>query len=64
VQDELALGTADARAVVQDELPAHRALERGAAQEREQLLLERPVQGSDVTHSARNTPTTLPSTCT
>ena len=49
VQGHLALGAAHRRPVVQHELPAHRALERGAAQQREQLLLERPVQGGDVT---------------
>src|SRR5436190_4267696 len=55
VQDELALGAADARALVQHELPADRALERGAAQERQQLLLERPVQGSDAGHARPGT---------
>jgi hypothetical protein len=59
VQDGAALGAADRRAVVQNELPAHRALERRAAQEREQLLLERPMEGTHG-HSSRNTPTTLP----
>ena len=34
------------------ELAADRALERGAAQQREQLLLERPVQGRDVPTSS------------
>src|SRR4029079_4719896 len=63
-QGHLALRAPHGRAVVQDELPAHRALERSASQEREELLLERPVQRSDVAHSSRKTPTTLPRTCT
>ena len=58
-----AFGAADGRTLVQDELPAHRAFERRAAQQREKLLLERPVQRSHA-HSSRNTPTTRPSSCT
>jgi hypothetical protein len=64
VQGHLALRTANGRPIVQDELPAHRALERSAAQQCEELLLERPVQRGNVTHSSRKTPTTLPRTCT
>src|SRR3954451_845376 len=44
VQDHLALGATDDRAVMQHELAAHGAFERRAAQEREELLLERPVE--------------------
>ncbi|MGH7187669.1 MAG: hypothetical protein ACREF0_00595 [Acetobacteraceae bacterium] len=43
MQDGLALGAADRRSLVQHELPAHGALERRPAQQREELLLERPV---------------------
>src|SRR5262249_37736968 len=64
VQDELALRTAHSGAVVQHELAARRALERRAAQQREQLLLERPVQGGHRHQSSRKTPTTLPRICT
>jgi hypothetical protein len=42
-----ALGASNGIAVVQDELPADRALQAGAAQERGELLLERPVQRCD-----------------
>src|SRR5579862_9719119 len=63
VQDGRAFGAADCGPLVQHELPAHGALERRAAEQREQLLLQRPVQGPHG-HSSRNTPTTLPSTCT
>src|SRR5438105_11016721 len=64
VQGHVALRAADGSPLVQDELPAHRALERRAAQEREELLLECPVQGGDGHHSSRKTPTTLPRICT
>src|SRR5438477_2823991 len=63
VQHHLALGAADGRPVVEDELAADGALERGPAQHREQLLLEGSVQGRHA-HSSRNTPTTLPRICT
>ena len=36
------------------------AFEARTSQQREELLLERPVQGSHRRHSALNTPTTLP----
>src|SRR3954452_16525968 len=60
VQAHGALGTAHERALVEDELAADRALERRSAQHGEELLLERPVEGSRGRHSSRNTPTTLP----
>src|SRR5437763_9564984 len=60
VQGHVAFRAADRRTLVQDELPAYRALERSTAQERQELLLERPVQGGDACHSSRKTPTTLP----
>jgi hypothetical protein len=58
-----AFGTADGGAVMEHELAAHRALERRTAEQREQLLLERPVQRRHA-HSARNTPETVPRICT
>src|SRR5437773_7544163 len=64
VQRHLALGAAQRWPVVEHELPTHRTLERGAAQQREQFLLEGPVQGAHCFHSSRKTPTTLPRTCT
>src|SRR5581483_6963514 len=42
-----AFGAAHLRPVVEHELAAHRALERGSAEDREELLLERPVQRRD-----------------
>src|ERR1043166_50672 len=63
VEDGVAFRAADGGALVQDELPAHRAFERRPAQQREELLLQRPVQGRHA-HSSRNTPTTLPRICT
>jgi hypothetical protein len=42
------------------ELAAREALQAGTAQERVQLLLERPVERGDGAHSARNTPVTTP----
>jgi hypothetical protein len=60
MQAHLALGTADERALVEDELAADRALERRPTQHGEELLLERPVEGRELAHSSRNTPTTLP----
>jgi hypothetical protein len=56
---ESALRTADSVHAVEQELAAHRALQAGTAQDRGQLLIERPVQGSE-RHSERNTPVTLP----
>ena len=49
---------------MEHELAADEALEARAAKEREELLLERPVQSLHA-HSCRNTPITLPmsSTC-
>jgi hypothetical protein len=44
VQSHRALGAAHNRAFVEDELAADRALERGAAQHGEKLLLERAVK--------------------
>jgi hypothetical protein len=44
---------------MQDELAADEALQADAAEQRDELLLERPVQGLDA-HSERNTPVTLP----
>src|SRR5437868_15545144 len=44
VQGHLALGTANCRPGVQDELAADGALERGPAVDGEQLLLARPVK--------------------
>src|SRR5690242_12539536 len=46
---------------VHHELATREALERGAAQQRHELLVERPVQGSERSHySSRKTPTTRP----
>ena len=44
VQAHRALGAADERPLVEDELAADRALERRSAQHGEELLLERPVE--------------------
>jgi hypothetical protein len=44
VQAHRALGAAHERTVVEDELAANRALERRAAQHREELLLESSVK--------------------
>jgi hypothetical protein len=44
VQPHPALGAAYERVLVEDELAADQALERGAAQHREKLLFERPVE--------------------
>src|SRR6476469_6504127 len=44
VEAHPALGTPHVRPLVQDELAAHQALERGPAQHCEELLLERPVE--------------------
>jgi hypothetical protein len=44
VQLHAALGAAHERALVEDELAADQALERGAAQHRKKLLFERPVE--------------------
>ena len=44
---------------MEHELAADEALEARAAEEREELLLERPVQGLHA-HSCRNTPITFP----
>ena len=60
VEAHAALGTTHERPFVKDELAADQALERRSAEYREELLLERPVQRRDRTHSSRNTPTTLP----
>jgi hypothetical protein len=59
VDDQAAFGAANLQTLVEDELPAHRTLERGPAQQREELLLECPVEGSDA-HSSRKTPVTMP----
>ena len=56
---ETALRTADPVHPVEQELAAQRALQAGASEDRDQLLVERPVQ-SDNRHSERNTPITLP----
>jgi hypothetical protein len=46
---------------VQNELPAHRALEARATHEREELLVERAVEGDDLAHyRLLKTPVTLP----
>ena len=42
------------------ELAAGEALERRAAKQRDELLVERAVQRRDLAHSSRNTPTTRP----
>jgi hypothetical protein len=44
MQAHRALGTADDGSLVEDELAANRALERGSAQHGKELLLERPVK--------------------
>jgi hypothetical protein len=60
-----ALGTENTAARVHDELTTGEALERRAAQQSGQLLVERPMQGRDVhRYSSRKTPTTRPMTCT
>ena len=58
----LALGARDRARALEHELAADEALQARAAQEREQLLLERPVEGFDA-HSCRKTPITLPISC-
>src|SRR5436190_308784 len=58
-----ALRAHDRAVAMENELPAHEALQAGAAQEREHLLVERPVERRHV-HRARNTPVTLPRICT
>src|SRR5581483_2981638 len=50
----------DAGTSVHDELAADEALERGAAEERRELLLERPRERGRLAHSSRKTPTTRP----
>jgi hypothetical protein len=58
------LRTTDPIGAVEQELAAHRALEAGATKNRDQLLVERPVQGAEGPgrrgHSERKTPVTLP----
>ena len=56
VQAHSALGAADVRPLMKDELAADRALERRSAQYREELLLERPVERSNGTLTAPGTP--------
>jgi hypothetical protein len=56
---ETALGTADPVRAVQQELAADRTLEAGPPQDRDELLVERPVKQLD-RHSVLNTPVTLP----
>jgi hypothetical protein len=47
------------------ELAADEALEARPAQQREELLIERAIEGGYVSHQTfLNTPTTLPSSCT
>ena len=48
----------------EQELPADEAFQARSAGDRGQLLVERAVQEGDVAQSVRNTPVTLPSTCT
>ena len=55
--------TTDPVGSVEQELAAHRALQRGAAKNGDQLLIQRAVKTDDV-HSVRNTPITLPRTWT
>src|SRR5919197_4478035 len=63
-QARSALRTRDRAARVEDELAADEALEADAAEEREQLLVERPVQRHRLRHCRlRKTPTTLPRIC-
>ena len=65
-EPEAALGAAHCRPRAEHELPAGGALEADAAHERNELLVERPVERGDHSgHSRRKTPTTLPriSTC-
>ena len=50
---------------MEQELAADQAFEARAAEDRDQLLVERPMQANDVEsgtafHSERNTPITLP----
>src|SRR3989440_5646246 len=49
-QARTALGARDRRACVQDELAAHQALQADPAEEREQLLVERPVERDRLAH--------------
>jgi hypothetical protein len=55
-----ALGAPHVRSFVQDELATDRALERRSAQNREELLLERPVERCDPGHT--RTTLTVPGT--
>jgi len=69
-QDRLALRAGDRETVsaahMHHELAAHGAGEADSAGERNQLLVERAGEGdnSGVHRRLRNTPTTLPMTCT
>src|SRR3954447_7553740 len=56
-QEHLALGTAHGLRLVEHELAARRALERGPPQEGIELVLERPVHGRDRHQSVLKTPT-------
>ena len=53
------LRAADPVGAVQQELPADRALQAGTTEDRDQLLVERPMEDRKG-HSERNTPVTLP----
>lgn len=57
---EPALRTPDPVRAVQQELAAHGAFQAGASKDRDQLLVERPVESRDGRHSDRNTPVTFP----
>jgi hypothetical protein len=48
VHDDAALRASDRLTLVEDELAADEALEAGAAEQRDELLLERPVKGRHV----------------
>jgi hypothetical protein len=59
IELQAALWAPDAVGAMEEELAADEALEARAAEDRDQLLVERPVQ-TDHRHSERNTPITLP----
>src|SRR4029453_12213601 len=62
---ESALRALDFAVPREHELPANEAFQASATHQREQLLVERPVEGPDLAHRpCRNPPITLPSTWT
>ena len=60
-ESEAALRALDLAVAMEHELPTDEALEAGASHERQELLIERAVEGPDLIHrTCLNTPITLP----